>query len=85
MLQLAYVRLMDSVRVAMLAPFALLAACTDPGSVDVGDTMPALAWEGYVNAEGIERSSTLPFGDYGIDALKASGRGYALLHTAEAF
>jgi hypothetical protein len=57
----------------------------EEGDLVIGDDMPSLQWEGYVNetAEGL--STEQPFGDYGIDQLAATGKRYALLHTAEAF
>jgi hypothetical protein len=57
----------------------------EEGSVAVGDDMPALEWEGYVNEDAQGLSSEQPFVDYGTEALEATGRRYALLHTAETF
>ena len=68
-----------------LGALAALTGCAEDGDLDVGDAMPSLAWEGYVNEDAVGLSSEQPFGDYGIDALKATGRRYALLHTADAF
>ncbi len=70
----------------LLASLTLLACDgTEEGSVRVGDALPTLNWEGYVNEDADGLSSGKPFGDYGTAALEASGRRYALLHTSESF
>lgn len=69
----------------MLTAAATLAGCAEHGELDVGDSMPSLQWEGYVNEEAEGLSTMRPFADYGIAQLEESGRRYALLHTAEAF
>lgn len=70
-----------------LAMVASLVGCSEPehGAVGLGDAMPALDWEGYVNEDADGLSLNKPFIDYGTADLAASGRRYALLHTAESF
>ncbi len=79
--------MMGVIRKFVLAAVASLAllGCTEEGDLAVGDALPSLTWEGYVNEEAEGLSTSQPFVDYGIDQLAASGRRYALLHTAEAF
>ncbi len=73
----------------LLAAVLAIAGCADDAdmadAVTVGDAMPSLAWEGYVNEEADGLSTNKPFRDYGTAALAASGRRYALLHTSESF
>ena len=66
---------------------ALLVGCdqAEEGTVGIGDEMPDLQWEGYVNEDADGVSTTKPFVDYGTAELKASGRRYAMLHTSETF
>jgi hypothetical protein len=61
--------------------------CADPdaGTVGIGDDMPELAWEGYVNEAALGLSTDQPFSDYGTRALANTGRRYAMLHTAASF
>jgi len=48
-----------------------------------GAVLANLAWEGYVNADGAELSTALPFGPTTLQELRGDGRGYALIHLAE--
>jgi hypothetical protein len=62
------------------------AACSNhPGDQEVGQAIPALAWEGYVNTDGAEISTQKPFGDYSSDRMGDDGRGFALVHLSEAY
>ena len=47
-----------------------------------GQTLEDLQLQGYVNLEGAALSSTLPFGPTSMQALRAPGRRYALVHTS---
>jgi hypothetical protein len=49
----------------------------------VGDTFPPLLWEGYVNDAADAISNTKPFGTYSMDAVRKSGRTYAMIHVSE--
>ncbi|MSP59702.1 MAG: hypothetical protein EXR72_05050 [Myxococcales bacterium] len=49
----------------------------------VGDTLPPLEWEGYVNDAADAIATTKNFGPYSMDALRKSGRPYAMLHISE--
>jgi len=48
-----------------------------------GDTFPLLAWEGYVDDHADAIATSKPYGPYGSDALRRSGRPYALIHVSE--
>ena len=56
----------------------------DP-NVEVGDAMPNLQWEGYVNDDAQGLASEQPFGNYSSTALRASGKRYALVHLSESY
>jgi hypothetical protein len=49
----------------------------------IGDTIPPLVWEGYVNPTADARSDTKPYGPYSMDALRMSGAPYGLVHVSE--
>ena len=49
----------------------------------VGDTIPPLVWEGYVNDQADAVSTTKPYGPYSMDAMRRSGRAYGLVHVSE--
>jgi hypothetical protein len=51
----------------------------------VGATFPPLVWEGYVATTGDVVVNTLPFGSYSADAMRTSGKRYALVHVSEFF
>jgi hypothetical protein len=53
-----------------------------PYGHEVGDTIADLAWEGYVNDTGQQSSDTLPYVDYGTDAMRKSGKAYGLIHIS---
>ena len=53
-----------------------------PYGNEVGDTIANLAWEGYVNDTGAVSSDTLPYVDYGTDAMRKSGKAYGLIHIS---
>ena len=48
-----------------------------------GNVLANLAWEGYVNTTGEQRSTELTFGPTTLQDLRGDGRGYALVHLAE--
>jgi hypothetical protein len=48
-----------------------------------GTVLANLAWEGYVNTTGEQRSTELTFGPTTLQELRGDGRGYALIHLAE--
>jgi hypothetical protein len=53
-----------------------------PYGHNVGDTIADLKWEGYVNETGAAQSDTLPYVDYGTDAMRKSGKAYGLIHLS---
>lgn len=63
----------------------VLVGCSDDGSAGVGDELPELRWEGYVNETGDGISSEQPFRAYSSRDLDVSGRRYALIHLAADF
>jgi hypothetical protein len=56
-----------------------------PYGNNLGDTMPNLSWQGYVNDAADALSTTKPFGPYSMDDLRKSGRPLALMHLSEYF
>jgi hypothetical protein len=48
-----------------------------------GNLFPSLAWQGYVNDAADAISTTKPFVPYSTDAMKQSGRAYALVHVSD--
>ncbi len=48
-----------------------------------GDTIPPLTWIGYQDDAGDVVATTRPYAPYSMDALRRSGRPYAIVHTAE--
>jgi hypothetical protein len=48
-----------------------------------GDVIADLSWEGYVNDAADAVATTRPYGPYSLDALRHSGRRYALVNLAE--
>jgi hypothetical protein len=55
----------------------------EPYGHNVGDVMPNLQWEGYVNetAEGV--ATAQPFVPYSMDDVRRSGKPYAFVHVSE--
>lgn len=49
----------------------------------VGSVLANLSWEGYVNPTGGAVSTTRTYGPTSLQALRGSGRGYALVHVAD--
>lgn len=66
-----------------------LAGCggSDGGApaVAVGDGLPELGWEGYVNEAGQGLALDQAFRNYSTSDLKSGGRRYALVHLSESF
>ncbi len=48
-----------------------------------GAILANLSWEGYVNPTGTVVSTTLPYGPTSLQALRGTGRGYAMVHLSE--
>lgn len=63
----------------------LLTGCSADEGPSVGTPFPVLSWEGYVNERADGVSTTQPFVGYDSAAMRASGRGYALVHLSESF
>lgn len=49
----------------------------------MGSVLANLTWQGYVNPTGEAISNTLPFTTTSLQALRGSGRGYAMVHVSE--
>lgn len=68
-------------------------ACFDTGSAypagpygnDEGDVVANLELEGYVNLEADAISNTKPYVDTSLEALRRTGRCYAVVHVSEFF
>ncbi len=56
---------------------------TGPYGNAVGDTIPPLVWEGYVDPAADALATTEPFGPYSMLALHRSGRAFGIVHVAE--
>jgi len=54
-----------------------------PYGPNMGDTIPPLVWEGYVDATGDTVATMKPFMPYTMDMLRTMGPRYALVHVAE--
>jgi hypothetical protein len=49
----------------------------------MGSVLANLTWQGYVNPTGEAVSNTLPYTTTSLQALRGSGRGYAMVHVSE--
>lgn len=67
------------------APAAVVAGeyPAGPYGSRLGSVLADLTWEGYVNPTGEVISSTLPYTTTSLQALRGSGRGYAMVHVSE--
>ena len=71
---------------ASLTVVALSSGCSSQdGDLAVGDPLPPLHWQGYVNEQGDTLSTLKPVGPYSTTALGQSKRRFALLHLSESF
>ncbi len=50
-----------------------------------GNVLANLSWEGYTNLEGAAVSTTLPYGPTSMQAVRETGRAFALVHVSEFF
>jgi hypothetical protein len=50
-----------------------------------GQTLANLDWEGYTNLDGAELSTAQPFAPTSLQAVRETGRAYALVHVSEFF
>lgn len=48
-----------------------------------GDVLENLAWEGYTNPDGLRVSTMYPWGATSMQAIRETGRGYAMVHLSE--
>jgi hypothetical protein len=51
----------------------------------MGNVLANLSWEGYTNLEGSAVSTTLPYGPTSMQAVRETGRAFALVHVSEFF
>lgn len=56
-----------------------------PYGRDEGQILANLAWEGYSNPEGVEVSTARPFAPISMQAIRETGRSYAMVHLSEFF
>lgn len=56
-----------------------------PYGNSLGDTIPNLVWQGYVNDRADALSTTKPYVHYSTDDLRKSGPKLALVHLSEFF
>lgn len=68
---------------AVDAPVVAPAYPEGPYGNRLGNVLANLSWEGYVNPTGEALSNTLPYTMTSLQALRGSGRGYALVHVSE--
>ena len=68
---------------ATATDFSTAAYPAGPYGNTIGAVIPPLGWVGYSNPLGDALASTRPYAPYSMDALRLSGRRYALVHVAE--
>ncbi len=49
----------------------------------VGQIIPPLVWEGYVDPAADVIATTEPYGNYSMDDLRQSGKPYAIVHVSD--
>ncbi len=54
-----------------------------PYGIARGDVLANLAWEGYTNPDGLRVSTMYPWGATSMQAIRETGRGYAMVHLSE--
>lgn len=54
-----------------------------PYGIARGDVLANLAWEGYTNPDGLRVSTVYPWGATSMQAIRETGRGYAMVHLSE--
>ncbi|MFO0604342.1 MAG: hypothetical protein U0324_14260 [Polyangiales bacterium] len=54
-----------------------------PYGINEGQTLANLNWEGYTNLDGAVVSTMLPFAPTSMQAVRETGRAYALVHVSE--
>jgi len=50
-----------------------------------GQTLANLSWEGYINLDGAVVSTMRPYGATSMQAVRETGRAYAVVHVSEFF
>jgi hypothetical protein len=55
----------------------------EPYGHDIGQVMPNLQWEGYVNETADGVATAQPFVAYSMDDVRRSGKPYAFVHVSE--
>jgi hypothetical protein len=70
----------DTAMMMMVGPYP-----AGPYGRNQGQTLANLSWEGYTNLDGSEVSSMLPFAPTSMQAVRETGRAYALVHVSEFF
>lgn len=70
----------DTAMMMMVGPYP-----AGPYGRNMGQTLANLSWEGYTNLDGSEVSSMLPFAPTSMQAVRETGRAYALVHVSEFF
>jgi hypothetical protein len=65
------------------ADLTLVSYPSGPYGGSVGNVVPPLVWEGYVNLSADAVSTTKPYGAYSMDDVRKSGHPYALLHVSQ--
>lgn len=56
-----------------------------PYGIEEGDVVADMELEGYVNLEADAISNTKPYTDTSLEALRRTGRCYAVVHVSEFF
>lgn len=56
-----------------------------PYGNQVGEVMPLLLWEGYINPNADAVATTQPYVDWSTDDVRTSGVSHALVHLAAVF
>jgi hypothetical protein len=70
----------DRTTMTMVGPYP-----PGPYGRDEGQTLANLTWEGYTNLDGAEVSTARPFAPTSMQAVRETGRAYAMVHLSEFF
>lgn len=79
----AYFDLREPADLVAVADLARTPYPAGPYGNAIGDTIPPLVWEGYVDPKADAVADTKPYGSYSMDALRMSGAPYGLVHVSE--
>ncbi len=70
----------DAAMMMMVGPYP-----AGPYGRNEGQTLANLSWEGYTNLDGSVVSTMRPYGATSMQAVRETGRAYAVVHVSEFF